>query len=156
MGDLSIPADRRAMSYKDFQETLDSCARTKAEYGYNMPRNPDGTVDLDETVRLKFQETQKMGALYNQFYGDVFGDGNEDEGANETTVRRVIDVEDKWQMGFADALKDDFQSFASVPAVAGFSAAVIAVGGLIMFARRASRQRSRDLLDATMPYPDVE
>merc|ERR1712087_716675 len=112
MGDLSIPADRRAMSYKDFQETLDSCARTKAELGYNMPRNPDGTVDLDETVKLKFQETQKMGVLYNQFYGGVFGGGDE-EGSDEdyadvfgdgdkkdsdeehatvrTIVRRVID-----------------------------------------------------------------
>merc|ERR1712087_176219 len=118
MGDLSIPADRRAMSYKDFQETLDSSARTKAELGYNMPRNPDGTVDLDETVKLKFQETQKMGVLYNQFYGGVFGDGDkkdsdEEHGTVRTIVRRVIDVEEKWQKGFADInLKDNFLSFA--------------------------------------------
>merc|ERR1712241_477065 len=40
----------------------------KADIGYNMPKKPDGTVDLNAAMQRKMQETQKISATINEQY----------------------------------------------------------------------------------------
>merc|ERR1711920_305904 len=42
-------------------------AKTKSDLGYNMPRNSDGTVNIDKAVQMKLAQTQSMVDAYNQY-----------------------------------------------------------------------------------------
>lgn len=115
------------MSYQEFQETLDGCARTKAEYGYNIPRKHDGSVDLDATVKLKFAETQKVQYAYEQYFGS--GSGN----------TRL------YSSGHADDGGARPQIVAALSAGAVLAAATV-IGGTAMFVRRVVRRKETRLL----------
>merc|ERR1712060_959759 len=61
--------DRGLVSYDEFNQALESSANKKAELGYNMPRNSDGSVNVDGTVQMKMAQTQQMVDAYNQYMG---------------------------------------------------------------------------------------
>merc|ERR1711972_1084462 len=68
--DASVKADDRGMmSYDEFNQALENSANHKAKLGYNMPRNSDGSVDVEQTVRMKKTQTQSMVDAYNQYMG---------------------------------------------------------------------------------------
>merc|ERR1719410_166784 len=60
---------RGLMSYDELSESLEASANTKAQLGYNMPRNSDGTVNIDQSVQMKLAQTQSMVDAYNQYMG---------------------------------------------------------------------------------------
>jgi len=57
------------MSYEELSQSLEESANTKAKLGYNMPRNSDGTVNIDQSVQMKLAQTQSMVDAYNQYMG---------------------------------------------------------------------------------------
>jgi hypothetical protein len=82
---LSMTPERRAMSLSDLQDTLDQCAEQKSQIGYELPRNSDGSVDMERTAYLKYQQTQQVQAAYNacMYGGDT-------ELAKEATERATM------------------------------------------------------------------
>merc|ERR1719491_2657816 len=64
-------ADRGLVSYDDFQKTMESTADTKAQMGYKMPRNRDGTLNLDQAVKMKYQQTQVVVRAYYSYMGQT-------------------------------------------------------------------------------------
>jgi len=75
---LAMPPERRAMSLQDLHDTLDSCANEKAKIGVELPRQSDGRVDFERTVYLKYQETQRVQDMYNQYMNASSVDGTPD------------------------------------------------------------------------------
>merc|ERR1711920_1061807 len=68
--DARVKADDRGMlSYDELHQALESSANQKAQLGYNMPRNSDGTVNIDGAVQMKLAQTQSMVDTYNQYMG---------------------------------------------------------------------------------------
>merc|ERR1719189_2393001 len=68
--DARAQADARGMlSYDELNEALENSANQKAELGYNMPRNSDGSVNVDGAVQMKLAQTQSMVDAYNQYMG---------------------------------------------------------------------------------------
>merc|ERR1712176_1588717 len=68
--DARVKADDRGMmSYDELNQALESSADRKAKVGYNMPRNSDGSVNVDATVQMKMAQTQSMVDAYNQYMG---------------------------------------------------------------------------------------
>lgn len=63
--------DRVLMDYDDFQKTLEASANQKATVGYQMPRNADGTIDLDKACQMKFEQTQAVIRAYNNYMGET-------------------------------------------------------------------------------------
>merc|ERR1719476_438085 len=57
------------MSYDELNDALENSANHKAKIGYNMPRNSDGSVNVDATVQMKMAQTQSMVDAYNQYMG---------------------------------------------------------------------------------------
>merc|ERR1719336_1714830 len=57
------------MSYDELNQALENSANQKAKLGYNMPRNSDGSVNVEETVRMKEAQSQVMVGAYNQYMG---------------------------------------------------------------------------------------
>merc|ERR1711920_683168 len=60
---------RGMMSYDELNQALEGSAKTKADFGYNMPRNSDGTVNIDKSVQMKLAQTQSMVNAYSQYRG---------------------------------------------------------------------------------------
>merc|ERR1711920_837570 len=60
---------RGMLSYDELNQALEGSAKTKANLGYNMPRNSDGTVNIDQSVQMKLSQTQSMVDAYNQYMG---------------------------------------------------------------------------------------
>lgn len=85
---LGLPKERRMMSYLEFQASLDESAKQKAEFGYTLPRNSDGTVDLDRATKRKLAESQKVSALYNEYFGD---------GSNEAASQEEMGTGGLWE-----------------------------------------------------------
>merc|ERR1712151_927099 len=68
--DARVKADDRGMlSYDELNQALESSANQKAQLGYNMPRNSDGSVNIDGAVQMKLAQTQSMVNAYNQYMG---------------------------------------------------------------------------------------
>merc|ERR1711920_113460 len=73
----------------------------KAQLGYNMPRNSDGSVNIDGAVQMKLAQTQSMVDAYNQYMGyttappSQLGAGR----GREKTVLRSQDVSGLWTAG---------------------------------------------------------
>merc|ERR1712190_395681 len=68
--DARVKADDRGMmSYDELNQALEHSANHKASVGYNMPRNSDGSVNVDKTVEMKMAQTQSMVDAYNQYMG---------------------------------------------------------------------------------------
>merc|ERR1712151_617469 len=68
--DARVKADDRGMlSYDELNQALESSADQKAQLGYNMPRNSDGSVNIDGAVQMKLSQTQSMVNAYNQYMG---------------------------------------------------------------------------------------
>merc|ERR1719512_607653 len=68
--DARVQADARGMlSYDELNQALENSANQKAELGYNMPRNSDGSVNIDGAVQMKLAQTQSMVEAYNQYMG---------------------------------------------------------------------------------------
>merc|ERR1712087_300027 len=68
--DARVKADDRGMmSYDELNQALEHSANHKANVGYNMPRNSDGSVNVDKTVQMKMAQTQSMVDAYNQYMG---------------------------------------------------------------------------------------
>merc|ERR1712045_871162 len=68
--DARVKADDRGMmSYDELNDALENSANHKAKIGYNMPRNSDGSVNVDATVQMKMAQTQSMVDAYNQYMG---------------------------------------------------------------------------------------
>jgi len=63
--------DRVLMDYDDFQKTLEASANQKAAVGYQMPRNADGTVDLDKACQMKYEQTQTVIRAYYTYMGET-------------------------------------------------------------------------------------
>jgi len=63
--------DRVLMEYDDFQKALEASANQKAIVGYQMPRNADGTVDLDKACQMKYEQTQVVIRAYYSYYGET-------------------------------------------------------------------------------------
>merc|ERR1719221_925690 len=57
------------LSYDELNQALESSANQKAQLGYNMPRNSDGSVNIDGAVQMKLAQTQSMVSAYNQYMG---------------------------------------------------------------------------------------
>merc|ERR1712087_162460 len=57
------------LSYDELNQALESSADQKNQLGYHMPRNSDGSVDVDGTVQMKLAQTQVMIDAYNQYMG---------------------------------------------------------------------------------------
>merc|ERR1719414_1266767 len=56
------------MSYEDLQSTLNQCMETKKSLGYKIPKNPDGTPDLDKTMKMKQEQTEAMTKAVQDYY----------------------------------------------------------------------------------------
>merc|ERR1719343_1937670 len=68
--DARVKADDRGMmSYDELNQALEDSANHKSKLGYNMPRNSDGSVNVDATVQMKMAQTQSMVDAYNQYMG---------------------------------------------------------------------------------------
>jgi len=68
--DARVKADDRGMlSYDELNQALESSANQKAQLGYNLPRNSDGSVNVDQAVQMKLTQTQSMADAYNQYMG---------------------------------------------------------------------------------------
>merc|ERR1712113_1308809 len=50
-------------------QALEDSADQKSKLGYSMPRNSDGSVNVDKTVEMKMAQTQSMVHAYNEYMG---------------------------------------------------------------------------------------
>lgn len=137
--DEALTDDRELMSYEEFQQTLDMSARTKENLGYKLPRHRDGTIDLDATVKQKYEQTQVMMRAYNQYMGyDAEEAGAADRTPNQspnTFVRR----QQKWEESQASGTFH--QPFLAAAACVALSLAMLGViGGAALCARRMPRR----------------
>jgi len=125
----ALPADRRAMSYEEVQSALDQSARKKSEMGYDMPKDSAGNVDLDKTVKMKYQQTQKMQKTMTDYMS----------GSDSTSaVEGIKDMMgQKYEQGTVTAHNSPLVTiFTSVSLTLG---AALVVGGSAMLVRRAAR-----------------
>jgi len=121
-GDLEDASERDLLTYREFNEVLDTSARKKKEMGYDMPRHRDGTVNLDEAVKKKFQETQVVVRTYNAYYGG--GGANAQKGSYDAPVfAKLLPKHEvrKWTMA---ALSEDL---AGGPQMAACGLALVAL-----------------------------
>lgn len=144
-GDLEGSSERDLLTYREFNEALDTSAKKKRELGYRMPRKFDGTVDLDRAVRKKFVETQIIVRSYNAYYGG----GDSKKGSDEQR---------KWTAGrlaFPEGLDGGPQLAACGLALV---ALVASVGlPLVRMARRSQQpQPEEGVLLESLDAADVE
>lgn len=125
----ALPADRRAMSYQEVQSALDQSARKKSEMGYDMPKDSAGNVDLDKTVKMKYQQTQKMQKTMTDY---MYGSDS------TSAVEGIKDMMgQKYEQGTVTAHNSPLVTiFTSVSLTLG---AALVVGGSAMLVRRAAR-----------------
>lgn len=120
---LSMTPERRAISLGDIdtlRDGLEQSAEAKRTVGYNMPTNPDGSVDLEETAKQKYMHTQQATSLWNKYWSP---ERKFEEG-------RVSKSEEGWGL--------------PLRAVAALSlAAVAAVGGAALVVKRAAKGRAQ-------------
>lgn len=136
----ALPADRRAMSYQEVQSALDQSARKKSEMGYDMPKDSAGNVDLDKTVKMKYEQTQKMQKTMTDY---MYGSDSTSavEGIKDTGKKAVDGLKDmmgqKYEQGTVTAHNSPLVTiFTSVSLTLG---AALVVGGSAMLVRRAAR-----------------
>merc|ERR1712117_854175 len=103
----------------------------KAQFGYNLPRHQDGTIDMDRSVQMKFEQTQTMIRAYNQYMG-------------YETEKTATDQQ-KWEEGHVSGAGG--QSFAAMAAFGALSLATMGmVGGVVLLARRMPHRSTAALL----------
>lgn len=139
--DLALPTERRMMSYDEFEQTLEASANQKAQFGYNLPRHQDGTIDMDRSVQMKFEQTQTMIRAYNQYMGYE----TEKTAADQQKGGRFNVRQQKWEESYVSGAGG--QSFAAMAAFGALSLATMGmVGGVVLLARRMPHRRTVALL----------
>merc|ERR1740121_1107445 len=77
------------MSYDELNQALEHSANHKANVGYNMPRNSDGSVNVDKTIQMKLAQTQSMVDAYNQYMGDSTSEQREIQNQNQAQKQHM-------------------------------------------------------------------
>lgn len=60
---------RGLASAQDLQATIDKSVALKGQLGYQFPKRPDGSMDLEQTLKMKQQQTEAITKAYNDYFG---------------------------------------------------------------------------------------
>merc|ERR1712154_438582 len=102
---------------------LEQSANAKRDLGYDMPRNPDGSINFDQAVQQKTQQTEVMVRAYNQYMGH-----------DEPQAQKL----QKWEF----ALAGGRPHLAMSPFAALSLAALFVIGGAAFLTRRLPRRNA--------------
>lgn len=137
---LATTPERRAMSYEELQQTLETSAAAKRQVGINMPRNPDGSVNLEKTASLKYEQTQALSAAWNTYYPQAASYVNSMVYGEDASAKTQVKAEE------GHVFETRFRAGSVVSlTVVGFLSAFS--GAMLLAKRVARRQRGVVLLE---------